>query len=30
VIQIGSWHAWANPNQDSEMAFVMMGASFEE
>jgi len=30
VIQIGSWHAWANPNQGSEMAFVMMGASFEE
>lgn len=30
VIQIGSWHAWANPNQGSDMAFVMMGASFEE
>ncbi|HUI95347.1 MAG TPA: hypothetical protein VLX44_06325 [Xanthobacteraceae bacterium] len=30
VIQIGSWHAWANPNQGSHMAFVMMGASFEE
>jgi len=30
VIQIGSWHAWANPNQGSDMAFVMMGASFED
>jgi hypothetical protein len=30
VVQIGSWHAWSNPNQDSQMAFVMMGAKFEE
>jgi mannose-6-phosphate isomerase-like protein (cupin superfamily) len=30
VIQIGSWHAWSNPNQGSQMAFVMMGASFED
>ena len=30
VIQIGSWHAWTNPNEDSAMAFVMMGAKFEE
>lgn len=30
VVQIGSWHAWANPNEGSQMAFVMMGASFEE
>ena len=30
VIQIGSWHAWANPNEGSDMAFVMMGAKFEE
>jgi len=30
VIQIGSWHAWANPNECSDMAFVMMGAKFEE
>src|SRR5215831_10847413 len=29
VIQIGSWHAWANPNEGSDMAFVMMGAKFE-
>ena len=29
VVQIGSWHAWANPNE-SQMAFVMMGASFDE
>ncbi len=30
VIQTGSWHAWSNPNQGSQMAFVMMGASFED
>ena len=30
VVQIGSWHAWTNPNDDSQMAFVMMGASFED
>ena len=29
VVQIGSWHAWANPNA-SQMAFVMMGAKFDE
>ena len=29
VIQIGSWHAWSNPNDGSDMAFVMMGAKFE-
>jgi hypothetical protein len=29
VVQIGSWHAWGNPNDGSRMAFVMMGASFE-
>ena len=29
VVQIGSWHAWGNPNAGSQMAFVMMGASFE-
>jgi len=28
VVQIGSWHAWANPNAGSQMAFVMMGAEF--
>lgn len=30
VVQIGSWHAWANPNEGSLMAFVMMGAKFRE
>jgi hypothetical protein len=30
VVQIGSWHAWGNPNEGSQMAFVMMGASFGE
>jgi hypothetical protein len=30
VVQIGSWHAWSNPNAASQMAFVMMGASFED
>ena len=30
VVQIGSWHAWANPNEGSQMAFVMMGASFDD
>ena len=29
VVQLGSWHAWANPDEGSLMAFVMMGASFE-
>ena len=30
VVQIGSWHAWSNPNAGSQMAFVMMGARFAE
>ena len=30
VVQVGSWHAWTNPDQASRMAFVMMGASFNE
>lgn len=30
VVQIGSWHAWANPREGSQMAFVMMGARFGE
>jgi hypothetical protein len=30
VVQIGSWHAWSNPNDGSQMAFVMMGAKFDE
>ena len=29
VVQIGSWHAWGNPNEGSQMAFIMMGAKFE-
>jgi hypothetical protein len=29
-VQIGSWHAWSNPNDGSQMAFVMMGAKFDE
>jgi hypothetical protein len=29
-VQIGSWHAWSNPNDGSQMAFVMMGATFED
>jgi hypothetical protein len=28
VVQIGSWHAWGNPHDASQMAFVMMGAKF--
>ncbi|MNC89579.1 hypothetical protein D3C83_55370 [compost metagenome] len=29
VVQIGSWHAWSNP-EASQMAFVMMGAQFDD
>lgn len=29
-IQIGSWHAWSNPREDSQMAFMMMGAKLDE
>jgi hypothetical protein len=29
VVQIGSWHAWGNPNA-SQMAFVMMGGTFSD
>jgi hypothetical protein len=29
VVQIGSWHAWSNPDHDSQMAFMMMGAKFD-
>ena len=28
VVQIGSWHAWSETSQGSQMAFVMMAASF--
>src|SRR5262249_61812239 len=30
VVQLGNWHGWANPHAGSLMAFVMMGAKFEE
>ncbi len=30
VVQLGSWHAWSDRNHGSQMAFVMMGAKFEE
>jgi uncharacterized cupin superfamily protein len=30
VVQLGNWHGWTNPRTGSLMAFVMMGASFEE
>jgi len=30
VVQIGSWHAWSNPREGSQMAFMMMGAKFDE
>jgi hypothetical protein len=30
VVQIGSWHAWSNPRQGSQMAFMMMGAKFDD
>jgi len=30
VVQLGNWHGWQNPREGSLMAFVMMGAKFEE
>ncbi len=30
VVQLGNWHGWTNPGTGSLMAFVMMGAKFEE
>ena len=30
VVQLGNWHGWTNPGSGSLMAFVMMGAKFEE
>lgn len=30
VVQIGNWHGWSNPREGSLMAFVMMGAKFED
>jgi len=29
-VQLGNWHGWTNPRVGSLMAFVMMGAKFEE
>jgi len=26
IVQLANWHGWTNPNQESLMAFVMMGA----
>jgi mannose-6-phosphate isomerase-like protein (cupin superfamily) len=30
VVQLGNWHGWTNPSAQSLMAFVMMGAKFEQ
>jgi hypothetical protein len=30
VVQLGSWHAWSDRNHGSQMAFVMMAATFED
>lgn len=30
VVQLGNWHGWTNPHQGSSMAFVMMGATFDD
>ena len=30
VVQLGNWHGWTNPRQGSSMAFVMMGATFDD
>jgi mannose-6-phosphate isomerase-like protein (cupin superfamily) len=30
VVQIGNWHGWCNPREGSLMAFVMMGAKYED
>ena len=30
VVQLGNWHGWTNPRQGSLMAFVMMGATFDD
>lgn len=27
VVQVGNWHGWTNPDDDSQMAFIMMGGS---
>jgi mannose-6-phosphate isomerase-like protein (cupin superfamily) len=30
VVQLGNWHGWTNPREGSLMAFVMMGARYDE
>ncbi len=30
VVQVGSWHAWSSPRETSQMAFIMMGADFNQ
>jgi len=30
VVQLGNWHGWTNLNAGSLMAFVMMGATFDQ
>lgn len=30
VVQLGNWHGWQNPRIGSLMAFVMMGAKFDQ
>ena len=30
VVQLGNWHGWTNPRDGSLMAFVMMGAKFND
>jgi mannose-6-phosphate isomerase-like protein (cupin superfamily) len=27
VVQLGNWHGWTNPDSESSMAFIMMGAT---
>lgn len=29
IVQLGNWHAWSNPNEDSLMVAIMMGAIFD-
>jgi len=30
VVQLGSWHQWADLNYGSQMAFVMMAADLDK
>jgi hypothetical protein len=30
VVQLGNWHGWTNPREGSLMAFVMMGARYND